>query len=379
MPLTVGFDATAAARQSAGIGRYTRELLFALGLRADTTRYRLFFCAGGELRGRLPSLDDRFRARALPISDRVTNAVWHRARLPIPVQAITGRIDLFHSPDFTLPPTWRTPSVVTVHDLAFLTVPECAYPTLRAYLETVVPRSIRRATRIIAVSESTKRDIVARIGVPPERVEVVYEGVSEPFAPGCAGHEDERQLLRAVGIDGPFLLSVGTLEPRKNYPRLLTAYRLLRDRGIDLPLVIAGGEGWLYEPVYAALDALALRPHVRFLTPDDALLVALYGQAAAFVYPSLYEGFGIPPLEALARGAPSAVSNTSSLPEVVGDAALTFDPTEPEAIAGALERLLTDTALADRLRRSGPPRAAAFTWDRAAAETHAVYEQVAGD
>jgi glycosyltransferase involved in cell wall biosynthesis len=320
-------------------------------------------------------LDGRFRVRALPLSDRLANAVWYRCRLPAPVQLVTGRFDLFHSPDFTLPPTLGKPAVLTIHDLAFLTVPDCAYPTLRSYLERVVPRSVARAAHVIAVSESTRRDVISRLGIPSNRVTTVVEGVGREFRP--LGPEDRGRGLERLGIHTPYILSVGTLEPRKNYSRLLEAYSLLRQRGLSHALVIAGGLGWLYEPIFARLRELRLERHVTFLEPDDASLVALYSAADVFVYPSLYEGFGIPPLEALACGAPVACSNTSSLPEVVGEAALTFDPLEPEQMAEAIWSILSDDALRADLRRKGPARAALFAWERAAEETVQVYRQVA--
>jgi glycosyltransferase involved in cell wall biosynthesis len=378
-PLTVGFDATSAARQSAGIGRYTRELLRGLAGRHDVTRYRLFYCSRGELHGALPPLDSRFRVRRLPLSDRVTNALWQRLQLPFPVQAITGRFDVFHSPDFTLPPVAGAPSVVTVHDLAFLVVPECAYPTLRAYLEIVVPRSIRRATRVIAVSTSTANDLQERLGVPASKITVIPEAVSTSLLPAPpSGDDDDGERLLALGVERPYILSVSTLEPRKNYVRLLEAYAALRRSGLTQELVIAGRPGWLFEPIFDRLQELGLRQHVRFITPGDEALGALYRRADAFVYPSLYEGFGIPPLEAMASGAPVACSNTASLPEIVGDAALTFDPHDVDAIAGALMRILTDDVLSAQLRAAGPKRAAVFDWRSAADATHRIYEEVAG-
>lgn len=375
MGLTVGFDATGAARQAAGIGRYTRQLLAALSARTDDIAYHVYYSGGGQLAGRLPPLHPRFRVRALPVSDRITNLLWHRFRLPIPAQLITGSFDVFHSPDFTLPPTLGKPAILTIHDLAFLRLPECAYPTLRAYLERVVPRSVARADRIIAVSESTKRDLITLLNVPPEQVTVVLEGVGPQFRP--VEPEIIEGALEALGIQGPYMLCVATLEPRKNYVRLLEAYACLRQRGVSLLLVIVGALGWLYEPMFNRLRQLGLEEHVVFLQPDDASLAALYSGAEAFVYPSLYEGFGIPPLEALACGAAVACSNTSSLPEVVGDAALTFDPLDTEQIVEAVSKILSDDTLRVRLKAAAPVQAARFSWERAAEETIQVYREAA--
>lgn len=372
---TIGFDATAAARQSAGIGRYTRELMHALAQRDDPYRYSVYYCGGGEMYGWLPALNERFRVKRLPLSDRVMNALWHRARFPLPIQLITGRLDLYHSPDFTLPPAPRTPTVLTVHDLAFLTVPEHAYPTLRQYLSRVVPRSIARAGHVIAVSECTRQDLMRLLDVPPEKMTVIHEGVDGRFSPGESA-VDSSSKLAAMGVRRPYILSVGTLEPRKNYARLFEAYSLARKGGVKHALVIAGRPGWLYQPALQRMRELGLDPYVRMVQPSDDQLLALYRGADLYVAASLFEGFGIPPLEAMACGAPVACSNTSSLPEVVGDAAVMFDPYSVDEMAGAIERILTDAGLAARLRVAGPVRAANFSWTKAAAETVAVYGKV---
>lgn len=376
MALTVAYDATAAVRQGAGIGRYTRELLAALARRHnDDIRYKLLSSSGGATEGYLPDLDGRFRHRALPVSDRVTNLIWQRWRVGVPVQAVIGPFDLFHSPDFTLPPTAGRPSVLTVHDLAFLRVPEAAYPSLRSYLEVVVPRSARRADRIIAVSQRTADDLQELLEIPAERIAVIPEGVGGEFMP-VADTPKTRTEFELYGIRKPYILAVGTLEPRKNYVRLFQAYAGLRDRGYDLHLVVAGRRGWLYEPILAAIRELGLTDDVRIVRPRDRDLPALYSLAEVFVYPSLYEGFGIPPLEAMACGTAVACSATSSLPEVVDDAALLFDPLDTEGIADALSRLLDDEHLRRELSGRGRARARMFTWDRAAASTVGVYRDV---
>ncbi|HLJ68829.1 MAG TPA: glycosyltransferase family 1 protein [Chloroflexota bacterium] len=375
MTVTIGYDATAAVHQGAGIGRYARQLLEALARRDDDFRYRVVYCGPGARAGGLPALDRRFRRRAIPASDRVMNAIWHRLRLPLPVQLFAGRFDLFHSPDFTLPPDLGKPTVLTVHDLAFLTVPECSYPTLQAYLAATVPRSVESATHVIAVSESTRCDLISHLGVAPERVTTVLEGVSPGFRPVEDRAAAERALA-AAGVRLPYILSVGTLEPRKNYVRLLEAYAAARREGLSSGLVIAGRPGWLYEPILRRIDELGLSSAVTVLQPPDGLLPALYSFAELFVYPSLYEGFGLPPLEALACGAPVACSEASSMPEVVGDAALLFDPTDTMAITAAMLRLTTDQDLRRRMASRGPARAAALTWEAAAARTVALYRSV---
>jgi glycosyltransferase involved in cell wall biosynthesis len=376
MALTVGYDATAAVRQGAGIGRYTRELLVALGRRGDDIRYKLMSSGRGATEGYLPRLDARFRHRALPVSDRVTNLIWQRWRVGLPVQTVLGRFDLFHSPDFTLPPTGCRPSVLTVHDLAFMRVPEAAYPSLRAYLEAVVPRSARRADRIVAVSWCTATDLQDLLDIPAERIAVIPEGVGSAFKPVDEARKT-RAELELYGITGPYVLAVGTLEPRKNYVRLFRAYARLMETGYRGQLVVAGRRGWLYEPILAAIRELRLGERIRIIRPQDRDLPTLYSLADIFVYPSLYEGFGIPPLEAMACGTPVACSGTSSLPEVVGDAALLFNPLDEPEIADAMALLLTDSELRSQLVTRGLQRAAQFTWEQAAESTIAVYRDVA--
>jgi glycosyltransferase involved in cell wall biosynthesis len=208
-------------------------------------------------------------------------------------------------------------------------------------------------------------------------VTTILEGVGGEFHPPLDTARNRARINRA-GVTYPYIFTAGTLEPRKNYVRLLEAYALLRARGVHHRLVVAGRPGWLYEPIQEAVQRFKLADCVTFLQPDDELLAALYGAADVFVFPSLYEGFGIPPLEAMACGAPVACSSSSSLPEVVGDAAVLFDPLDVEAIAAAVNRLLEDLQLARRLRVRGPERAATFRWARAARDTHDLYLETAG-
>src|SRR5579859_5846752 len=335
-------------------------MLSALSRRDDDIEYRMFYCAGGTMEGRLPFLDNRFSARRWPVSDRVMNTIWHRARVPLPVQYITGAFDVFHSPDFTLPPAAGRPRIVTVHDLAFMTVPECAFPSLRTYLSRVVPRSIRQADHVLAVSESTKRDIIRLLDVSPDHVTTVPEAADPRFVPG--DQEAARQSLEQFGISEPFILAVGTLEPRKNYERFVIAYARMRERGCFHKLVIVGARGWMFEPIFRRVETLDLSNHVAFLHPPDDALPDLYRAADAFVYPSLYEGFGLPPLEAMACGCPVISSKCGSLGEVIGDAAAIVDPENVASITVQLSSLAVDAVLRDRLRSAGLAQARKFSW-----------------
>jgi glycosyltransferase involved in cell wall biosynthesis len=366
MQPSIGIDYTSALSQGGGIGRYTRELIAALAALDRDTPYVLF-AAGQTRRALPPSPGSNFAWKpALPNSEWLAR-LWHRARLPLPVETWTGRVGLFHSPDFTLPPLRRgTRSLLTVHDLSFVRAPQTATAGLRAYLNSVVPRSVLRADLVLADSEATRQDILDLYRTPPDKVSVLYSGVDGRFQP--VTDQAARQALRvryAIG-DGPYILSLGTVQPRKNYPRLIEAFRQLDDP--DLKLVIAGGRGWLDSPLYELVRSARLEKRVQFLGfVADEDLPALYSAAGAFAFPSLYEGFGLPVLEAMACGVPVVTSNVSSLPEVAGEAALLVDPQDVTALAEALSRALTDDKQRQLMIRRGLARVKLFTWEAAAA------------
>ncbi len=374
--MRIGIDYTAAVRQGAGIGRYTRGLIGALPALDRENSYRLFV-AGRGVRGAVPA-GPNFSARWLPLTDRETSLLWQRLRLPVPIELFLGKLDLFHSPDFVLPPVLSGRKVLTVHDLSFLRVPECAHPVLRRYLLDVVPRSVRRADLVLADSHSTRHDVIELLAVPPERVRVVYAGVEDRFRP--VGEPGELDAVRLqYRLERPFILGLGTLEPRKNFTGLIEAYAALRERRrLPHDLVIVGGKGWLYEPIFERVESLGLGDRVRFLGHvPDADLPALYSLAACFAYPSFYEGFGIPVLEAMACGTPVVTARTSSLPEVAGEAAVYVDPYNTESLVEGLDRALHDEALRATLREGGRERAQSFTWERAGRELLEAYRAVA--
>ncbi len=381
--MRIGIDYTAAVRQGAGIGRYCRELVKALARQKDDHEYVLL--VAGRLRDQemaalRAELGDspRFHLRPLWLSERWLSRLWHRLQVPWPVEAAAGRLDLFHSPDFTLPPVWHAKTILTVHDLSFLRVPQYAEPSLRAYLEQAVSRSVRRADLVLADSQNTKEDVVELLRVPAERVWVVPAGV-EPRFRRVTDDAELARVRQAYGLTRPFILSVGTLQPRKNFTGLIESYHLLRAQHHVLhQLVIVGGKGWLYEPILRRAAELGLQTEVRFLGfAADADLPALYSLADAFAWPSFYEGFGIPVLEAMACGTPVVASNVSSLPEVMGDAGLMVSPGDQEALADALWRLLTDAELRADLIARGHAQAARFTWERAAKLLLRAYRQAA--
>ena len=309
----------------------------------------------------------------LPLSDEWLARLWHRLRLPIPVETITGPLDLFYSPDFVLPPTRRTTrTLLTVHDLSFLRYPDHFVPKLVRYLNAVVPRSVARADRVLADSEATRADLVTYLGTPPEKVEVLYSGVDQRFCPQPEQGEVERIRARYGLDERPYVLSVGTVQPRKNYVRLIRAFVSLK---VEAQLIIAGGRGWLYQDILAEAEKHPER--VRMLGfVDDADLPALYRGASLFVFPSLYEGFGLPVLEAMACGVPVVCSDASSLPEVAGDAALPVDPLDTGGLAEAMARALEDAELRREMTAKGITRAARFTWEQAARQLLAAFDAV---
>ncbi len=298
--------------------------------------------------------------------------IWTHGMLPWRVSR--ANVDLLHMPANVAPMRAPVPTVVTVHDTTVLSMPERFTTWHRHYSRLVMPLSVRSAARVITNSEATKRDVVRVFGVSEDKVTVTHLGVAEAFRRfSTCEIEDARARL---GLDD-FVLSVCTLEPRKNIVGLLSAYALLRERGARIPLVHAGALGWMYGEVMETCRKLGIGDYVRFLGPvslDD--LVALYNLASLFVYPSFYEGFGLPVLEAMSCGCPVITSGTSSLPEVAGEAAILVDPHDVNQLANAMQEALEDSALAQDMRERGLKRARLFTWERCAQETMAAYERV---
>ncbi|HUV94138.1 MAG TPA: glycosyltransferase family 1 protein [Anaerolineae bacterium] len=373
--MRVAIDYTSAIRQGGGIARYTRRLVGALAELDATSRYVLF-SAGRDRTGK--TWPPNFSLRSLPIKDRHLAMVWQRMCVPIPIELFTGWVHVFHSPDFVLPPVARARTVLTVHDLSFIRHPECFHKTMLAYAARAVPRSVARADVVLADSESARQDLLELLHVPQDRLFVVYPAVESRFNP----QEDSgtiRAVMRRYGIGCPFILGLGTLQPRKNFPRLIRAYDLLRrEHNIPHQLVIAGGKGWLYDDIDETIDELGLHEHVLlpgFVADED--LPALYSAADVFAFPSLYEGFGIPVLEAMACGTPVVTTPVSSLPEAAGEAALFVSPKDIEGLADALWQLIDDSALRDELRGRGFQQAKRFTWAGAAKKVLRIYHSLA--
>jgi glycosyltransferase involved in cell wall biosynthesis len=360
-----------------GVGHYAREMILRLPDVDPTSTYVAWYLNARRLL-RPWRWDRRFFPRRPNLVERWTPipATWFERtsmRYEQPPLERLLRFDVLWATNFVPPPTRTRRLVLTVHDLAFRRFPDSAPTATRRWLARL-DRALRQAGEIVTPSEATRSDLLDLYPVDAERVTAIHHGIDhERFRP--APPEEVDRVRRGYGIDGPYLLFVGGLEPRKNLPALLEAYAALDD-AIRPALVLAGASvPWNPEGRAAMMAALGRLPAAArgrvVLTgyvadPDRA---PLYTGAAALAFPSRYEGFGFPVLEAMACGTPVVTSNVSSLPEVAGDAALLVDPTDRESIADGLRRVLEDDRLAGRLRRDGPARASAFTWDRAARRT----------
>lgn len=373
--MKIGIDYTPALKQGGGIGRYTRGLVSALQKLDADNEYLLLLTrdAPDEATGWGAS---NFRSKRLPFSERTFTGLWHRLGVPLPVEWLSGPLDIFHSPNFVLPPVQNARALLTVHDLSYMRYPRGAEPSLRRWLERVVPPSIARADRVLADSISTKNDLVELLGVPESKISVVGAGVEERFAPVT----DERRLeevRRRYRLPPCFILGLGTLEPRKNFDGLCRAYRIARERSSaarECDLVIAGGKGWLYNGIFEEVERGGVSSHIHFpgfVADDD--LPALYTLARLFAYPSHYEGFGIPVLEAMGCGTPVICADNSSIPEVAGDAALMVDSGDDEGLARAIERLLEDDEPGAKLAAKGFEQVKGFGWEAAARKLLGVY------
>ena len=299
--------------------------------------------------------------------------LWEQMVLPI--YSRKDGLDLFHYTDHALSLLFRKcPIIITVHDIAYLRLPNLLNTTRKIYKKNILQLSIKKADIIVTDSYATKKDIIEYFGIREGKIRVIHLGVESRFRP--INNVEEFRLKN--DLPSKMILNVGTLEPRKNIVSLIKAFKKLREKGLkDYKLVIAGEKGWLYEEIFKEVGHSDLKQEILFLgVARDEDLPMLYNCADIFVYPSLYEGFGLPPLEAMACGIPVITSNTSSLPEVIGDAGIMVDPTDVNSLCESMYILLKDKELWNRMRNMGLERSKLFSWDNTAEKILKVYDEV---
>jgi glycosyltransferase involved in cell wall biosynthesis len=355
-----------------GIGTYIRNLLRHLA-RIDHDTEFVLLCRG-EDREALGSLGENFRA----VTETAGNyTIAEQIKLPLALRR--EHVALFHAPHYVLPPLVQCRSVVTIHDCIHLMFPQyLANRFALAYARTSIAMASKRATRVLTVSESSKRDILRFVDVPAEKIDVIYNAYDERFAIEPK-EEDVVRVSERYQLRDEFVLYAGNVKPHKNLTRLIEAFHIVRNRGLDhLKLILIGDEISKYAALRRAVHQHQLHKYVRFLGyVTEETLAVMYRLAGVFVFPSLYEGFGLPPLEAMASGTPVVTSNVSSLPEVAGDAALLVDPYDPTAIADGIHKVLTDEGTRRSLRQKGVARAQQFSWEESVRRVRQIYDQVA--
>jgi glycosyltransferase involved in cell wall biosynthesis len=353
-----------ASYRSAGIHQYMLNVLQRLPEASPGWRYSALVLPEA------PALPDAIRRVAVPgVAGRAGRIGWEQLQQPGVIRGLAP--DLIHGMAYALPLMAHGPAVVTVYDLSFRVMPKAFPAAQRLYLTAITAASCRRARRVLTISQATRADLIRLLGVPGDQIDLAYPGVDGRFRPLPAGQVADFRARQ--GLPERFILYLGTLEPRKNLGALVQAFARMRSPGLHL--VLAGGKGWWYDSLLRDIEALGLRDvvHLPGFVPSDDLPL-WYNTADCFAYPSAFEGFGLPVLEALACGRPTVTSDASSLPEAGGAVALTVAPGSVEALANALQTALTAEA-AERARALGPAHAAAFTWARTAACTVSAYQR----
>lgn len=358
----------------AGVSNYTEALLHHLGHIDRVNRYTIYTTRG--IDSTALDLPPNFHVQPshLPTINPRIRIPWEQLIAP-PLLRLNGA-QVFHGVLNVAPLFCPVPSVITIHDLSIFSFPQTFRRHNRMYLTWSTRASARRAARILTVSEYTKQEVVRLLCIPPERVIVTHNACDERFVPP---HPDDLAAFRQrEALPEQFILYVGTLEPRKNIPMLLEAYAQIADR-TEAPLIIGGGKGWLYDPIFAKAQSLGLADRIRFVgfIPGEDLPL-WYAAATVFVFPSLFEGFGMPLLEAMACGTPVVTTSSSSLPEVAGDAGLIVSPTDAEALGHALLQVLNTPTLRADLRERGLRQVQRFSWHETAERTLQAYHDAAG-
>jgi glycosyltransferase involved in cell wall biosynthesis len=372
--MRIGLDGYPLCEPLTGVGHYTFELARALARNYPSDQFELIAPFDFD-----QSISAQVEREPIPnlslVSLGVSNVRGRWWSFYLPRYLKRAALDLFHGTNYELPLWNRRRTVLTVHDLSSLLYPELHRRQLARRMRLRLPLAVKLAKAIITPTAAVKQELCARLRVKPAKVTPIHEAPRESFY--SVQRDDSSRVRQRLGIENDFLLFVGTLEPRKNLLTLLKAFaQILRETNLRPQLVVAGGEGWLMEETFAVIGDENLKEHLcltGYLNDDE--LRALYSACTAFIYPSLYEGFGLPPLEAMACGAPVIASRISALQETLGDAALLVDALDAEALARAIIGLLQNGRQRDELIQRGQERLKGFDWNRAATATHAVYSK----
>ncbi|MFH1309180.1 MAG: glycosyltransferase family 1 protein [Candidatus Omnitrophota bacterium] len=376
--MRIGINARYLQNTRTGIARYVYSLLSNLKKVDTDNEYILFLGSSRLVSEDIRNFGFRNDISKMPTTNQILKMIWQHFYVPRRVKDL--KIDVFHEPMFIAPYFKKCPIVVTIHDLAYKFLPDCYTLRNRLYLDLLMKRSISMSDKIIVISEHTKKDVLSNFDVKEQKVEVIPLSVDESFSPITERKEEKEAIVKSkYGITRNFILTVSLISPRKNLVNLIRVFaKLKKTKMSDHQLVIVGKKGWLFKEIFKEAVACDYEKDIifcDFVSNDD--LVKLYNAAEVFVYPSLYEGFGLPLLEAMSCGCPVVASNSSSIPAVCADAAILFDPYDFSGFADAIWRVLTDISLKNCLIEKGKTRATFFSWKRTAMETANVYRSLA--
>jgi glycosyltransferase involved in cell wall biosynthesis len=374
--MKIGIDISLTIGEKAGVGYYAANLVDSLAKIDRTNQYLLYpffyHIYHPDFKTAVAPSEKNFHLHGENIPKKVMDLVW---RSPVPKKWILGKVDILHSTTFCTPQDHYGKLIVTIYDISFLIVPEYHIEANRQHCLEGTLDAVRYADCIVAISHSGKEDLVHYFDADPDKIVVTHLAAKDIFSP--RGLEERDRVLEKYGIPGDFIFTVGSFEPRKNIGTLVRAYMNLPERVKNhYSLVIAGGKGWMNSDIELLIESQDTARIRRIGYVDEQDLPSLYSAAAVFVYPSYYEGFGLPILEAMSCGAPVITSNTSSMPEIGGGAALYFDPTDVQQLNTLLLEVTGDENLRNDLSRKGIKRAGEFSWDKTARATLKMYEDL---
>jgi glycosyltransferase involved in cell wall biosynthesis len=371
--MRIGIDATALPPQPVGAGNYIIQLIRALASLNVNDEFVIFAHQKGHALINLPEKDS-FEWIILEDRNPGSRLIWEQTLFPQLVKK--SGVNLLHSLHYTRPMKLPCASVVTFHDMTFFLYPELHTRAKRLFFPLAIRASARRADALIAVSESTRQDVIRVLGISPEKIITIQSGVDPAFRP-INDTVAKGKIAEKYDLPERFILYVGLIEPRKNLPMLISAFKRFIDSGKDYKLVLVGSYGWMYEKLLKQINNLDLEGMIYFtgyVSQEDLPLV--YNLSSLFVYPTIYEGFGLPVLEAMACGVPVITTDVSSLPEIVGEAGMLVPVNDVEALYGAMIAVLGDEDVRRKMINKGMQRAAKFTWEQTAKLTFQVYQQV---